>query len=91
MSFKYRAGGLKVYNANYADNGDRLLNLEKPWTVMGHAHFRAFRTHPEALTWAFERIPQPDPTPQHQEQVTTGWAPKPDMQAAWQEKWELTR
>lgn len=36
-------------------------------------------------------LPETDPAPQEQSSVTTGWQPAPDHEAAWQEKWNLTR
>ena len=43
-----------VFNANYAANGERLLDLEKPWTVLTPDDFRAFTTYAEAATYAFK-------------------------------------
>ena len=43
-----------VLNANYAANGERLLNLDKPWTVLTPDDFRAFTTYTEAATYAFK-------------------------------------
>ena len=43
-----------VFNANYAANGDRLLDLDKPWTVLTPDDFRAFKTHAEAIAYAFK-------------------------------------
>jgi hypothetical protein len=46
-----------VYNANYAANGDRLLELDKPWTVLSPINFQTFHTHAEALAYAFKEKP----------------------------------
>jgi hypothetical protein len=43
-----------VFNANYAANGERLLDLDKPWTVLTPEDFRAFTTYAEAATYAFK-------------------------------------
>lgn len=43
-----------VFNANYAANGERLLDLDKPWTVLTPDDFRAFTTHAEALQWVLQ-------------------------------------
>lgn len=80
-----------VYNANYTYDMRRTQNHEKPWSVMGPGGFRTFATHAEALEWAFDQPIAPDLGARDQESVTTGWAPKPSREDAWNEKWELTR
>lgn len=43
-----------IYNANYTADGHRLLELDKPWTVLSPIDFRAFHTYAEAATYAFK-------------------------------------
>ena len=47
-------GRVGIYNANYASNGDKFLDLLRPWTVVTPSDFGAFRTHAEALAYAFK-------------------------------------
>jgi hypothetical protein len=81
-----------VYNANYSATGEHIHWHENPWSVMGPGGFKTFSTHTEAIHWAFHEQPTPpDLGPQDQERVTAGWTPPHDHEAAWQEKWNLTR
>lgn len=85
---------IEIFNGNYSPSGTRIGEFENPWTVLTPWDMRSFSTYPEALDHAREEAKQlapVDPTPQHQESVTKGWAPLPDYEAVWQEKQELTR
>ena len=50
----WRNTRIAVYNANYAANGDKILDLIHPWTVISPITFQTFRTHKEAATYAFK-------------------------------------
>jgi hypothetical protein len=50
----WTSGRAGIYNANYASNGERFLDLRNPWTVVTPSNFRVFKTHHEALTWALQ-------------------------------------
>jgi hypothetical protein len=86
-----RPAAIGVVNANYTRCGTRVATHDKPWVATSHHIFKTFHTHRDALTYAFSQVPEPDPTPQEQEHVTSGWKPQTDRFDAWQEKQELTR
>ena len=44
-----------VYNANYLATGERDRTHDKPWSVAGPHGFKSFRTHAEAVAYAFEK------------------------------------
>jgi len=50
----WRSNRRSIYNANYAANGDRFLDLEKPWNVLSPIDFQSFRSHEEAALFAFK-------------------------------------
>lgn len=79
---------IEIYNGNYAPSGVRIGDFTHPWTVIGPNVFHMLPSFEDAVKYA---TANQDPTPQSQEQVTAGWAPKYDHEAAWQEKQELTR
>ena len=48
----WTSGRVGIYNANYASNGDKFLDLFRPWTVVTPSDFQTFTTHAEALACA---------------------------------------
>jgi len=84
-------GVTAIWNAGWSPSGHKLRVGPKPWTVMGPDTFETFTTHAEAIAFAFDQVPEKDPTPQDRESVTCGWSAAQDRLDAWKEKWELTR
>lgn len=47
---------LGIYNANYSPSGTRIATREKPWNVFGCGIVETFRTHAEAIHYAFKEV-----------------------------------